>query len=231
MPEWSCDPPDLSRLEGPLLAYGLGRSYGDVCLNDGGTLLDTTRMNRVIAFSHDTGRLHCEAGMSLTDILALVRAARLVRARDTGDLPRHHWRSHRQRCARQEPSSGGHVRLPRPRAGAAPFRRPAAVVLARAQHRSCIRCHRRRARPDRADPQRRVPAAAGARAARLHEAAADARPGGLLCAQRGLGRSLRIHRCLGGRLRAGRALGRGVFMRGNHVEQGSVHAAGVRAPA
>jgi FAD/FMN-containing dehydrogenase len=72
MPEWSCDPPDLSRLEGPLLAYGLGRSYGDVCLNDGGTLLDTTRMNRVIAFSHDTGRLHCEAGMSLADILALV---------------------------------------------------------------------------------------------------------------------------------------------------------------
>jgi len=55
-----------------LLPRGLGRSYGDSCLNDGGTLLDTTRLNHLIAFDHEAGILRCEAGVSLADILEIV---------------------------------------------------------------------------------------------------------------------------------------------------------------
>jgi len=53
----------------PLLAYGLGRSYGDVCLNDGGTVLDTRSLRRLITFDAETGILRCEAGTSLDEIL------------------------------------------------------------------------------------------------------------------------------------------------------------------
>lgn len=52
-----------------LLPRGLGRSYGDSCLNEGGTLLDTTQLNHLIAFDRDTGVLRCEAGLSLSEIL------------------------------------------------------------------------------------------------------------------------------------------------------------------
>ena len=40
----------------PLLAVGLRRSYGDSCLNDGGTLLDVTPLDRFIAFDRERGR-------------------------------------------------------------------------------------------------------------------------------------------------------------------------------
>jgi len=55
---------------GSLLAYGNGRSYGDVCLNDGGTLLHTRGIDRFIAFDADSGVLRCEAGVLFSDILA-----------------------------------------------------------------------------------------------------------------------------------------------------------------
>src|ERR1700744_2916175 len=54
------------------IAYGSGRSYGDVCLNDGGTVLRTLRLDHFIAFDRATGRLKCEAGVQLADILDLV---------------------------------------------------------------------------------------------------------------------------------------------------------------
>ncbi|ADC71526.1 FAD linked oxidase domain protein [Thioalkalivibrio sp. K90mix] len=53
----------------PLLAYGLGRSYGDVCLNPGGSLLHTRDLDRFIAFDPDTGRITAEAGLTLDDLL------------------------------------------------------------------------------------------------------------------------------------------------------------------
>jgi FAD/FMN-containing dehydrogenase len=53
----------------PILAYGNGRSYGDVCLNDNGTLIATRDMDRWIAFDATTGVLDCEAGVLLTDII------------------------------------------------------------------------------------------------------------------------------------------------------------------
>jgi FAD/FMN-containing dehydrogenase len=46
----------------PGLAYGMGRSYGDVCLNPKGTLWVTTGLDHFIAFDDGTGRLVCEAG-------------------------------------------------------------------------------------------------------------------------------------------------------------------------
>ena len=55
---------------GSLLAYGNGRSYGDVCLNDGGNLLHTRGLDRLIAFDPATGVLRCEAGVLFSDILA-----------------------------------------------------------------------------------------------------------------------------------------------------------------
>lgn len=52
------------------LPRGLGRSYGDLCVNDGGTLLHTFRRDRLLSFDDRSGLLACEAGASLADIAA-----------------------------------------------------------------------------------------------------------------------------------------------------------------
>jgi FAD/FMN-containing dehydrogenase len=52
-----------------VLAHGNGRSYGDSCLNDGGTLLHTRGLDRFIAFDPASGMLRCEAGVLFADIL------------------------------------------------------------------------------------------------------------------------------------------------------------------
>ncbi len=54
------------------LPRGNGRSYGDVCLNDQGILLDVRGMDRFIAFDAQTGILRCEAGVLLGTILDTV---------------------------------------------------------------------------------------------------------------------------------------------------------------
>lgn len=54
-----------------LLAHGLGRSYGDVGLNHGGTLLHTRGLDRWISWDGGTGVLRAEAGVSLDDVLRL----------------------------------------------------------------------------------------------------------------------------------------------------------------
>jgi FAD/FMN-containing dehydrogenase len=51
------------------LPVGLGRSYGDVCLLENGTLLQTSGMDRLLGFDPTTGLLRCEAGISLAQIL------------------------------------------------------------------------------------------------------------------------------------------------------------------
>lgn len=68
---WREDAP-FAGAKAPFLAHGLGRSYGDSCLNDGGTLLTTSRLDRFIALDEATGVLRCEAGVSFEAILALV---------------------------------------------------------------------------------------------------------------------------------------------------------------
>jgi FAD/FMN-containing dehydrogenase len=52
-----------------LLPVGAGRSYGDVCLLENGTLLQTRGMDRLLAFDQATGVLCCEAGVTLAEIL------------------------------------------------------------------------------------------------------------------------------------------------------------------
>jgi FAD/FMN-containing dehydrogenase len=53
---------------GPAIPFGMGRSYGDACLNPGGTLLDTRRLDRFHSFDAELGRLVCEAGVQLREI-------------------------------------------------------------------------------------------------------------------------------------------------------------------
>lgn len=62
----------LPHSERSLLAYGNGRSYGDVGLNSDGALLHTRGLDRFIAFDAATGVLRCEAGVLLSEILDLV---------------------------------------------------------------------------------------------------------------------------------------------------------------
>ncbi|MET0981097.1 MAG: FAD-binding oxidoreductase [Telluria sp.] len=52
----------------PGLARGLGRSYGDVGLNPGGVLWQVTGLDKFIGFDAASGRLLCEAGVTLRDI-------------------------------------------------------------------------------------------------------------------------------------------------------------------
>ena len=54
------------------LAIGLRRSYGDSCLNGGGALIDTTGLDRFIAFDPKSGRLKAEAGISLSSLLRVI---------------------------------------------------------------------------------------------------------------------------------------------------------------
>jgi FAD/FMN-containing dehydrogenase len=69
---WRQDPlplpesPDMS-----VLPYGNGRSYGDVCLNDGNALVDARPLDRFVAFDAVNGVLRCEGGVLLSEILDL----------------------------------------------------------------------------------------------------------------------------------------------------------------
>ena len=55
-----------------VLPFGQGRSYGDTCLNNGATLLDTAPLAGVMDFDKQQGVLRCEAGATLADILTLI---------------------------------------------------------------------------------------------------------------------------------------------------------------
>lgn len=68
--QWRHDLPDFKTESGSFLAYGLGRSYGDSCLNHGGVLLHTRGLKRLIDFDDQNGVLTCEAGVSLEEVLA-----------------------------------------------------------------------------------------------------------------------------------------------------------------
>ena len=54
-----------------ILPRGMGRSYGDSCLNENGYLLSTRWLNKFYAFNSENGILRCEAGVTLDEILQL----------------------------------------------------------------------------------------------------------------------------------------------------------------
>lgn len=53
----------------PALPYGNGRSYGDSCLNNGGTLIDARGLDDILAFDRETGLITCGAGLMLDRLL------------------------------------------------------------------------------------------------------------------------------------------------------------------
>lgn len=55
--------------DGPRLAVGLRRSYGDSCLFGAGRLVDMSGLDRFIAFDPTTGLMRAEAGVSLDALL------------------------------------------------------------------------------------------------------------------------------------------------------------------
>jgi FAD/FMN-containing dehydrogenase len=69
---WTDEAARLDSVDGMVLPIGYGRSYGDSCLNDGGTLIDITGLRRFISFDETTGLLRCEAGVMLADILEVM---------------------------------------------------------------------------------------------------------------------------------------------------------------
>lgn len=64
--------PDFRNAEGFVLPRGLGRSYGDVCLNDGGTLIDTHALDSILSFDAANGLITCGAGTTLGRILEAI---------------------------------------------------------------------------------------------------------------------------------------------------------------
>lgn len=54
-----------------LLAIGNCRSYGDVCINNGGTVIDVSGLNKYILFDVVNGVIRCEAGATLWQVANL----------------------------------------------------------------------------------------------------------------------------------------------------------------
>jgi FAD/FMN-containing dehydrogenase len=70
-PAFADELPDLLAGQPPALAYGLGRSYGDICLNDGGSLIRMHHLDRILSADWSAGVIRAEGGSRLGGILRL----------------------------------------------------------------------------------------------------------------------------------------------------------------
>ncbi len=61
-----------------VIARGAGRSYGDAAQNDGGEVLDTTRLDRIISVDSERGLITAQAGATVAQLLARLAAERLT---------------------------------------------------------------------------------------------------------------------------------------------------------
>lgn len=59
----------LNRINGPLIARGLGRSYGDASLNSEKSVVSMERLNRFLAFDEEKGILRAETGVTIEEVL------------------------------------------------------------------------------------------------------------------------------------------------------------------
>ncbi len=59
----------IPNTQGSFLPFGMGRSYGDSCLNGGNNLLMTRNLDRFISFDAQTGVVCCESGVSFAELL------------------------------------------------------------------------------------------------------------------------------------------------------------------
>jgi decaprenylphospho-beta-D-ribofuranose 2-oxidase len=50
-------------------AYGAGRSYGDCAINEGGTMLLTERLDRILSFNEESGTIVVEPGVTFRKLL------------------------------------------------------------------------------------------------------------------------------------------------------------------
>ncbi len=53
-------------------AIGNRRSYGDACLNDGGRVVDMSRLDKFLGFDEETGVLKVEAGLKIGEIARIM---------------------------------------------------------------------------------------------------------------------------------------------------------------
>lgn len=59
----------LDGREHSTIARGMGRSYGDSAINELGSVVNCSHLNRFLAFDDATGLLECEAGVSFAEII------------------------------------------------------------------------------------------------------------------------------------------------------------------
>jgi decaprenylphospho-beta-D-ribofuranose 2-oxidase len=59
----------LSRADRGVVPHGLGRSYNNAAQCDGGVVISTARLNRIIELDAATGLVTCEAGVSLEQLM------------------------------------------------------------------------------------------------------------------------------------------------------------------
>ena len=129
-----------------VLPFGLGRSYGDSCLNDGQALIPTRNLRRFISFDPATDCLRCEAGVSLAEILDVFvpRGLFLPVTPGTKSSP---WAAPSPTNPRQESSCFRNVRASRAALSVTAVGRHATALLARGECGLFLR-HHRRARAD-----------------------------------------------------------------------------------
>ena len=70
-PAWRDELPRLLAARGDhgVLAHGAGRSYGDVCLNPDGVLVETRGLDRVLTFDAAAGVIEAESGVTFRQLL------------------------------------------------------------------------------------------------------------------------------------------------------------------
>ena len=62
----------MAKFASPYTIYGLGKSYGDVCLTREGTLLVSKGLDNLIEFDATQGTIRAESGVTLDEILKLI---------------------------------------------------------------------------------------------------------------------------------------------------------------
>jgi len=67
--EQALDDARRTRQRGGVIARGYGRSYGDQCLNDHGTVISTTRLTSIHSFDASSGVMCCDAGVSFAQVM------------------------------------------------------------------------------------------------------------------------------------------------------------------
>ena len=59
----------FSKSDKSFLAHGLGRSYGDVCLNENENIIDLRKQKKIININEVSGQLSVESGASIREVL------------------------------------------------------------------------------------------------------------------------------------------------------------------